>query len=86
MKITEADVIWERNTDRVRIEHRSTDWQRGPNESWHHANLDRSEKNPIKNLLGMYRLFNTLVTFYNVPVEAVHKAFLQIDEYRNTKW
>jgi hypothetical protein len=35
-------------------------------------------------LLSLFILFNTVTVRDRVPVEAAHKAFLAIDEYRET--
>ena len=37
---------------------------------------------PNEQLLAMFLLFNTVTVRDGIAVEAAHKAFLQIDEYR----
>lgn len=41
-----------------------------------------TKDDPIKQLLAMFILFNTITVRDRVPVEVVHEAFLGIDEYR----
>ena len=41
-------------------------------------------RSSINDLLGMFLLFNTITVRDGVSVEATHKAFLKIDEYRQT--
>src|SRR5260370_40759982 len=88
MKAIDADVIWTQNTGQVRVEERMSGWARTPGDLWMRAiGLGRhgfAAKEPTLQLLGLFILFNTIVVRDGVPVNAVHQAFLEIDEYRQT--
>jgi hypothetical protein len=84
MKITEADIVW--NTDSVRVERHGSGYELAPGDLWMPATglgaYGFPAKNPVRQLLEMFVLFNTLVVRDRVPVDTAHQAFLQIDEYR----
>jgi hypothetical protein len=42
------------------------------------------KRSPLKDLLGMFILFNTITVRDKVDVQKAHEAFLAIDEYRRT--
>jgi hypothetical protein len=87
MNISEADVIWTRGTDQVRVERHLSGWQRTPGDYWMPAyalgEIGQSfPRNPINDLLGMFLLFHTITVRDRVDSQKAHKAFLAIDEYR----
>jgi hypothetical protein len=78
MKMTEADVVWvpdrEWNSDApnrgaVRVERHGSHWQRTRGDRWMPATSlgamgqVKTKDDPIKQLLAMFILFNTLVVF-----------------------
>jgi hypothetical protein len=97
MKMIEADVVWvpnrEWNADApnrgaVRVERHGSHWQRTWGDYWMPATLlgemgeVGTKDDPIKQLLAMFILFNTIVVRDGISVANAHAAFLQIDEYR----
>ena len=97
MKMTEADIVWvpdlEWNNDApnrgaVRVERHGLNWQRTEGDRWIPATSlgemgeVKTKDDPIKQLLGMFILFNTLVVRDGISVANAHAAFLTIDEYR----
>jgi hypothetical protein len=96
MKVTEADVIWTPadstvgTPGSVRVERRRSGWKHTPDDRWIHADSlgemgEVSTKDePTKKLLALHILFNTLVVRDGIPVMDAHKAFLEIDEYRQS--
>jgi hypothetical protein len=88
MKIAEAVVVWVPETGNVRIERHGSDWDNDPDsfwalaaDAWNTIAPSPPTKEHIE-VLSMFILFNTLVVRDRVPVEAAHKAFLKIEEYR----
>jgi hypothetical protein len=97
MKLNETNVIWTPGyaaeyappgmAGTVRLERHGTHWQRTPGDRWMHA-WCAFENHPGKvtdkrmQALSLFVLFNTLVVRDEIKPEAVHKAFLGIDEYR----
>jgi hypothetical protein len=99
MKITEADVIWvpdrDYNTDapnrgEIRVEKHLSGWQRTRGDRWMPATslgaMDEvsTKGDPIKQLLAMFILFNTVTVRDGIDAAKAHQAFLAIDEYRKT--
>jgi hypothetical protein len=99
MKMTEADVVWvpdhEWNSDApnrgaVRVERHGSHWQRTPDDRWMPATSlgamgqGKTKDDPIKQLLAMFILFNTLIVRDGISVANAHAAFIAIDEYRKT--
>lgn len=100
MKAADADVIWipartlEETLDsanRVRVEMHGSGWTRASGDLWmpaakawdfvqHPTDLDA----PEMHTLSIFVLFNTLVIRDHIDPQAVHNAFLKIDEYRDT--
>jgi hypothetical protein len=91
MKITEADVVWVpvrkghdvSHAGSIRVERHLSGWQRTEGDNWMPADSMATETkgDPIKQLLAMFILFNTVTVRDGIPVQAAHKAFLAIDEY-----
>ena len=91
MKFNEAIIVWNPGTDQIRvgplINPMSTkDWTDKP---LHYemtggaAYMDiRTSQDPIWLAMMLFITFHTIVVRDEVPVEAAHKAFLEIDEYR----
>lgn len=97
MKLTEADVIWTptartvaRYAGCIRVEPHNSHWQRTDGDFWMPAakawNIGGHPraKNDDVQLLSMFVLFNTIVVRDGVAPDKAHKAFLAIDEYRQT--
>lgn len=96
MKITEADVIWTPvrrdvpEAGSVRVERHLSGWERTPGDYWMPAKSlgamgeVSTKDDPIKQLLGMFLLFNTIVVRDGIDPQRAHQAFLKIDEYRKT--
>jgi hypothetical protein len=94
MKLTEADVIWTPGwsdcgtAGAVRVERHGSGWQRTAGDRWMPADAlgpmgsVSTKGDPIKQLLALHLLFNTMVVRDAVPVAAAHAALLEIDEYR----
>jgi len=74
----------------VRVEHHHSGWQRTPGDRWMGATClgemgeVPTKDDPIKQLLAMFMLFNTLVVRDGINPLRAHEAFLAIDEYRRT--
>jgi hypothetical protein len=90
MKITEADVVWVPAIDgagTIRVEQHGSGWQRTPGDRWMPAaslgevGEYKTKDDPIKQLLAMFVLFNTVVVRDGIAVQAAHEAFLAIDDY-----
>jgi hypothetical protein len=96
MKITEADVIWVPvlkdhplpHAGTVRVEHHMSGWQRTEGDRWMPAAsaFEVTDKviakgNPLRPLLSLFILFNTITVRDSIPVQAAHAALLAIDEY-----
>jgi hypothetical protein len=90
MKYQEALVAWTPGTDQVRVGHLI---QRGEGDWTNHpvhyrftggaayTALRECEDKTLRDMM-MFIEFHTIVVRDRVPAEAVHKAFLAIDEYR----
>jgi hypothetical protein len=78
------------NAGHVRVERHLSGWQRTLGDRWMPATAlgDMGEvptkDDPIKQLLAMFILFNTLVVRDRIDPFRAHQAFLEIDEYRRT--
>ena len=90
MRYQEALIAWTPGTDQIKV---GNIMQRGePNWTRHPVNYKftggaayaatRINKDKTQRDLMLFIEFNTIVVRDNVPVEAAHKAFLAIDEYR----
>lgn len=75
MKITEADLIWSQSQGTFRVERRGSNWERGKDEAWMHAD------NGKDGLIGLLALFNMMVVYYSLDPHDLHQALLVIDEY-----
>ena len=99
MKMIEADVVWmpdrewnssAPNRGAVRVERHGSHWQRTRGDRWMPATSlgamgeVKTKDDPIKQLLAMFILFNTLVVRDGITVANAHAAFCAIDEYRKT--
>jgi len=86
MKLAEAYVVWKPQTDQVEVIHESQKRSIPPRYYWLGiAQSDFGAKQPetaVERELLMFVTFNTLVVRDSVPAEAVHKAFLRVEEYR----
>jgi hypothetical protein len=94
MKITEADIIWTPaaadvpTAGAVRVERHLSGWQRTPRDRWMPAaeawglGCARIKGDPIRRLLSLFILFNTITVRDGIEVAKAHNAFLAIDEYR----
>jgi hypothetical protein len=93
MKITEADVIWTPadadvpTAGAVRVERHLSGWQRTPRDRWMQAASAfdfgcSSNGDPIRQLLSLFILFNTITVRDGIEFAKAHDAFLAIDEYR----
>jgi hypothetical protein len=78
------------NAGHVRVERHLSGWQRTPGDRWMPATRlggmgqVSTKDDPIKQLLAMFILFNTLVVRDRIDPFRAHQAFLDIDEYRRT--
>lgn len=97
MKAVNAIVVWTPKDEvdaaypgSIRIERRDSQWRRTRGDRWVPATSlgafgEVSTKgDKTAQLLAMFILFNTVTVRDLVTVEDAHKAFLQIDEYRET--
>lgn len=90
MKFIDAYVVWLPNTDQVHVVDkaglRMIDKRKSPAFYWIGLTRgdfgDKLEKTQTECELMMFITFHTLVVRDKVPVEAVHRAFLVVDEYR----
>jgi hypothetical protein len=84
MNISEADVIWTRGTDQVRVERHLSGWQRTAGDYWMPAyclgEMGEAKRSPVNDLLGMFLLFHTITVRDRVDAQKTHKAFLAIDD------
>lgn len=90
MKYQEALIAWNPNTDQVRVgrflRQRDSDWSRWPINYTRtggaaYTGLRECTDKYMRDMM-LFIEFHTLVVRDNVPVQAVHRAFLEIDEYR----
>jgi hypothetical protein len=78
------------NAGDVRVERHLSGWQRTDGDRWMGATgLGEmgevpTKDDPIKQLLAIFILFNTLVVRDGIDPLRAHAAFLAIDEYRRT--
>lgn len=97
MKATDAIVVWTpvraeeaAHPGSIRVELRGSGWARTRGDFWMPATslgefgTVSTKGDKTKQLLAMFILFNTVTVRDGVSVENAHKAFLQIDEYRQT--
>lgn len=94
MKMAETDVIWtptwsdEPAAGQISTALHCSGWKRTRGDFWMPAtsfNYQSAPKDdPIKQLLAMFILFNTIVVRDGLNPKKVHEAFLTIDEYRKT--
>lgn len=86
MKLTDADVVWTPgDPSNVRVERHGSGWKRTQGDRWSHAHdFAGRDGTADAQKLAMFVLFNTLVVRDSMDVHATHKAFLLIDEYRET--
>jgi hypothetical protein len=97
MKITVADVLWvpvyseTPDAGSIMVKRHGTHHRAEyPNHMWMPAidmgpyGTHPTKDDPIKQLLAMFILFNTVTVRDGIDVEKAHKAFLTIDEYRKT--
>jgi hypothetical protein len=100
MKAIEADVLWvptyskTANAGDICVrQHLTHCRQQYPHHSW--MSVTRAltlgglrsaptKGSPVKQLLSMFILFNTLTVRDGIDVKRAHEAFLAIDEYRQT--
>lgn len=94
VRITEADVIWTParydgpEAGSVRVERHLSGWERTDGDRWMPAaslgamGEVSTKGDPIKQLLAMFLLFNTVVVRDGIDPQRAHRAFLEIDEYR----
>ena len=90
MKLADANILWRPHTADVQVvdgAHLNRALDSGP-DRWMWIGLtrgdfgDRADKPKVEQELMMFITFNTLTVRDRVPVEAVHKALLAVDEYR----
>jgi hypothetical protein len=91
MKYQEALIAWNPRTDQIRVgplirRDLDGDWTRCP--VWYrmtsgaaYAALRKCE-NKYKRDMMLFIEFNTIVVRDKIPIEAAHREFLKIDEYR----
>ena len=88
MKMSDAVVVWTPRTDLCRVERHLSGSKRTKGDRWQKADrcYDSLSSSPPANddqkLMLLFILFNTLVMRDKVDVQAAHRAFLEIDEYR----
>jgi hypothetical protein len=84
MKMMEAMIAWDPHTDRIKV----GPWPdyRGWSDDYHLTTgacyMIRHKMLVGKQQAMLFIDFNTIVVRDKVPVEAAHRAFLEIDEYR----
>jgi hypothetical protein len=72
----------------IRVERHLSGWERTPGDMWMPATSlgvmggYKTKGDPIKQLLAMFVLFNTVTVRDGISVMAAHAAFMEIDEYR----
>jgi hypothetical protein len=91
MKMTDADIVWVPasedvpNAGTVRVEGHYSGWRRTPGDRWMPASSlmppPKTEK-ATHELLAMFITFNTIVVRDGIDPQVAHRAFLEIDEYR----
>jgi hypothetical protein len=84
MKVTEAVVFWRpawRGRPSVRVERNVSGYDRDRDEMWRPI---KPMDDPTKQGLAMFMLFHAITVRDGVPTSLAHKAFLKIDEYRET--
>jgi hypothetical protein len=88
MKITDADVVWvpagRHEAPTIRVERHESNWQRTPDDRWMPAATAFDFGRKGDPLLSLFILFNTVTVRDGIDVQAAHRAFLAIDEYRKT--
>jgi hypothetical protein len=90
VKYQDCIIAWTPGTDHVRVgpllREGMPDWTQHPIDYHRTAGASfmhvQQEKNPTLRDLMMMLDFHTIVVRDGVPVEAAHKAFLVLDEYR----
>jgi hypothetical protein len=92
--MTEADIIWTpadadvSTAGAVRVERHLSGWQRTPQDRWMPAaeawglGCALSKSDPIRRLLSLFILFNTITVRDGIEIAKAHDAFLVVDEYR----
>jgi hypothetical protein len=79
VKAINADIRWVPNTDIVDIFPRGSNWERIPGDRWLH--LSNGQTGDLQYIQMAADIF-TILARDRVSWPAMHKAMLQIDEYR----